>query len=1557
MKTRYVVIQAYLHTLAFALMTMGGMALLGYLQLEQPTRHNVVLLPDSALTTLVMGLLLLGAARRNQAVAWVAASFLWSITLYTLVHNYWAGGNDQGVSLISGFLRIRSALAIVIGLAALAILVSSMGHFGKLFCRAVGLGVIALGVFSQLATWLPELDVIRLGFKAESTSIANLFTLAVGGTCLMLPLPSRSAQLLDRLTLTAGLVGTLLTAVSWYLLSLNNIESVSRQSELVLSEMQSATKHDLETHISSIQRMAERWENLGQLPTPAFWNQEAGSYLRDISEFRLLGLLDEHLHPQQLLLRKSGLQPWLQYLLEEPDRRQWLREMQKQTQPNLGRPLQLPGDPATALIVQPLRLPGKPTWLLIAGLSVEGILHESGEEIGGFVVQLFDGQQLIFNSRPNLDSKTLVPIGEHKFQPLPGLNWRLLSFMESPQELYRNAYLPTLIMVFGLSFSFFLMLSQRLSWLAMERTKRLRLSNRQLESSLQHQASLQALNQRIMQYSMDLLCSIDANGSITQLSASARKILGYSPQELIGKNYLDFVLLEDRDQTRAAMDALMNGHSGPGFRNRYRRKDGSTVYLLWSAGWSEEDRTLFAVAHDITRLVHSEAYTEDQRDILSLISTERPLTEILEAICHMTEAQTDGAQCVVMLLDKDSQHLQLGAAPSLPPAFSRALEGLPVSDASACCGTAVYLQQLIVVEDIAKSPHWNGLRHLALSNGLHSCWSIPLLSHRREVLGTFAIYHPHPGTPGDDEMQLMAISGQLAAIAIKRQQNRLRMQESEQRYRSLFTFNPDPVFSLNLYGDYESMNQAGCELSGYREEELFGQNYASMVLPEEVPRISEHFRAARAGEPQHFEVKAQNRKGEVLELDITNLPIIVDEKIVGVFGIAKDISERNRMTRALREALQRSEHQAELLRGLNETAVTMSGIFNSQALLDYMVKQMRLLIGAHQAFICLMHDSGWGQSISAVSLSEKYQAEDHQAWSESELHSMVWELSQPLVLTQEELENHPRWNGLSDKNTRHPPMRGWLAVPLKDPAGNNLGLLQLSDKHEGEFDQDDLAVAQQFAQMAAAVLENNRLMREVIAGERRLQTQLDFTSAITDSTAEGLLAIGQQGLLTFVNPAAAELIGQPAANLLGQPLAEFLPLPLGDWPLADDEQSNQHGEFSLCDNDHKRRYMAFDSAPLLDSSGPNGWVVAIRDISAQRLANQAMRERDQFFTLSLEMFCMLNLEGNFTQVNSAFVEVLGYPADRLIGQSYLELIHPEDRPSLSQEIRRLPAGESIQDLEVRVMDARDNLHWLQLSAAQGEDQVIYCAARDITERKAGEQVLRETLEELERSNSELQEFAFVASHDLQEPLRKIQAFAERLETRAEGMDEESREYLKRMISAAGRMQSLIRDLLAYSRVTTRGQPFQQINLNQILDEVLQDLETAVENSAAQIEREPLPAVLGDPMQMRQLLQNLLSNAIKFHPEGHPPHVRVYAEHRVPGEWTLCVTDQGIGFDEKYLDRIFNPFQRLHGKQAYPGTGIGLAIVKKIVQRHGAQITATSRPGHGTTFRITFKSLG
>jgi light-regulated signal transduction histidine kinase (bacteriophytochrome) len=256
-------------------------------------------------------------------------------------------------------------------------------------------------------------------------------------------------------------------------------------------------------------------------------------------------------------------------------------------------------------------------------------------------------------------------------------------------------------------------------------------------------------------------------------------------------------------------------------------------------------------------------------------------------------------------------------------------------------------------------------------------------------------------------------------------------------------------------------------------------------------------------------------------------------------------------------------------------------------------------------------------------------------------------------------------------------------------------------------------------------------------------------------------------------------------------------------------------------------------------------------------------------------------------------------------------------------------------------------------------------SEDITERRHAEERLRHYAEQMERSNKELEEFASIASHDLQEPLRKIIAFGQRLQiTCGDALGDQGRDYLARMRNAAERMRNLIDDLLTLSRVTSMARPFVRVDLAAIARDVVSDLEVQIEQAGADVEVGFLPEIEADPAQMRQLFQNLLSNALKFHRNGVKPHVAICGKivemkdyqlpGVVPGEEAcrIMVKDDGIGFSAEYAEKIFGLFQRLHGRTEFEGTGIGLAVCRKITDRHGGRIVAKSSEGEGATFIVT-----
>ena len=257
-----------------------------------------------------------------------------------------------------------------------------------------------------------------------------------------------------------------------------------------------------------------------------------------------------------------------------------------------------------------------------------------------------------------------------------------------------------------------------------------------------------------------------------------------------------------------------------------------------------------------------------------------------------------------------------------------------------------------------------------------------------------------------------------------------------------------------------------------------------------------------------------------------------------------------------------------------------------------------------------------------------------------------------------------------------------------------------------------------------------------------------------------------------------------------------------------------------------------------------------------------------------------------------------------------------------------------------------------VSAGPDAPRIILLAFEDVTERRFTERRLEAQRVELQRSNAALDEFASVASHDLQEPLRKILAFGERLNSASAGLSSDGRVHLERMMSAAARMRTLISDILAYSQVTTAAKPFVPTDLAEITRAVIGDLEAAIAEDGARIEVGELPTLQADPLQMRQLLQNLLGNALKYRSKDQPPVVRISAARAGSQHYAITVADNGIGFNNQYAEKIFKMFERLHGRTDYAGSGIGLAICRKIVERHGGTIAAAGTAGQGATFTIT-----
>ena len=372
-------------------------------------------------------------------------------------------------------------------------------------------------------------------------------------------------------------------------------------------------------------------------------------------------------------------------------------------------------------------------------------------------------------------------------------------------------------------------------------------------------------------------------------------------------------------------------------------------------------------------------------------------------------------------------------------------------------------------------------------------------------------------------------------------------------------------------------------------------------------------------------------------------------------------------------------------------------------------------------------------------------------------------------------------------------------------------------------------------------------------------------------------------------------------------------------------------------------------------------------ISAQHIIEIERQRYRDLFESAPDGYLVTDTKGTVKEANRAGAKLLGVAQHMLIGKPLVIYFVQESHPSFYNVLRRICQGESAHGWEASVLPRNGDPIPVSVNAALKHDQrenstSIRWLLREITEQVKAREQLRELNAELEarveqrtaelqRSNDQLQQFAYVASHDLQEPLRAVSTYVQILADRyGSRLDSQADEFIHYAVDGATRMQELIRDLLNYSRVQTKEQVLTETNCEEVVARVLENLQLSIADSKAVVTTDSLPVVMGDAPQLQQVFQNLLSNALKFC-GPKPPQIQIAAQQKEE-EWVFSVRDNGIGLDPRHAERIFVIFQRLHTRREYPGTGIGLAICKRIVERHDGRIWVESEPGKGATFYFT-----
>ena len=694
------------------------------------------------------------------------------------------------------------------------------------------------------------------------------------------------------------------------------------------------------------------------------------------------------------------------------------------------------------------------------------------------------------------------------------------------------------------------------------------------------------------------------------------------------------------------------------------------------------------------------------------------------------------------------------------------------------------------------------------------------------------------------------------------------LNESERHIRELADALPVVVFETDATGRFTFINATAFDMLGYTKEELeAGMSLFQLIAPADRDRIGTVLSDRKSWEYLWVELTALRKDGSTFPLSVRGVPIMRDGTVVGIRGIAVDITDRKRGEEALASELAINSTIARLYTPLIAPTSTIEDI--ALAILD----GAKGLTGSEAGFVSLidlanrdMIAFGLTQMmVEGCAVPEEQQRIRFPIGPDGS-YSALWgyALNTKKGFYTNAPATHPASRGTPDG---HAPLAQLLAVP--------------------------------------ALVGEEVVGQIAIANPGRDYTERDLRAV--ERLAE-VYALGA------VRTRAEDALKQARDDV--QVLNEAL------------ESTNEKLRSDITERKKAEAALAESEAKL----------------------------RTTFATMA-DGIVMVGLNRKVTDCNEALLRMTQRSKEEVVGKPLLDLFAPEFRSQIFEKHPELmekgnilsvakllrKSGESV-DVEANVSLIKD---------AAGQYMASVAVLRDVTERKQMEQQLDETLADLKRSNAELEQFAYSASHDLQEPLRMIASYTQIMEEDYKGkLDADADQYIAFTVEGAKRMQTLIDDLLAYSRVGTRGEPFIPTSMDSVLSEAIANLQVAIEESHAVVTHDQLPTVLGDESQLIQLLQNLLGNAIKFRGDDAPV-IHVGVEETKDG-WVFSVHDNGIGIDMKNAERIFTVFQRLHARDEYPGTGIGLAIVKKIVERHGGRIWVESALAQGSTFYFTLQ---
>jgi len=1015
----------------------------------------------------------------------------------------------------------------------------------------------------------------------------------------------------------------------------------------------------------------------------------------------------------------------------------------------------------------------------------------------------------------------------------------------------------------------------------------------------------------ILANSLDVICTIDPEGRFVKVSAAAKKVWGYAPEELEGRMFMDFVHPDDHGLTAEAAERITAGIDVTDFNNRYVRKDGRVVPMTWSARWDAKDGLMYCVARDATeKLAAQEQLARSEKRFRALAENGADAIVILDAEGYATYAS---ASVVRVLGYTEEEALQMNLFDVVHP------DDLPV--ATATIGEVMRSPGIPIKGMAIRARHRDGTWRWmggTLTNMLHDPDINGIVDNFRDVTETV-------------ELQRMLDSAtelaRMGAWEIDMSQDRIHWSPMTRRiHEVLEDFEPDGEMALNFY----------------RED-----------VRETVIRAFTD--TMTSGRPFDYEMPIITAKGNERWVRVIGEAEFADGKCVRVFGSFQDIHQRKMAEVEL-------QRQHRFLTVVHEVVTQFMRHDDWHEVISNVLEKVGRTVDVDRAYY---FEGFIDEAAGGTHYRQLY--EWNSGTAPAQLYNQVLQDIDPVQFPQffvplERGEPIICHTAQQEGEFKEVLVEQEIVTVLNIPIiihGHLHGFIGFDDcRTQREWAGGEMPLLQSVVSNLTAAIERKQatdLVKESHAEQR----------AILESISDGFFTVNRNWTVTYWNKEAERLTSLPREAIIGKNLWEVFSDAVGldfyaQYHLAMEE--NRPVKF-------EEYYPALDMwADVSVYPSEKGLSIFFRDVTGKKRAEEQIRlsnERYEKVTeATQDAIWDWDLTTDTVHWGDGHARLFGYEAKDM-GHSvpdWTSKIHVKDlgrvADSLFKALEDPNAARWEQEYRYRKADG-SHAHIVDrgtvIRDSAGRAVRMVGAMTDITELKQQQERLHRANMELERSNQELEQFAYIASHDLQEPLRMVTSFLDQLKKKYEGqLDDRAQQYIEYAHGGALRMRQTILDLLQFSRAGRVGQRPEAVDVNVLVTETLHLLREQMETTGAEVTFRQLPTVVAARTPLQQVFQNLIANAITYHRPGVAPRIAITASYH--GQFTqFSVKDNGMGIDPQYFDKVFLMFQRLHGRDEIPGSGIGLAVCKKVVERHGGTIWTESEPGKGSTFHFTLRN--